>query len=257
MGTMGGPMARRLVESGFLVTGYEPDQTRAGKAKTDGVNFRRLTRSRGGGLRHGPVEPARRGHGAAGLRGRRRRHRRRGAGMIFIDVSTTDPESWREVAKAAKAKGVECLDAPVSGGPTDAGSGKLIFLIGGEADVLERSRPLLSVLGHEIHHIGPLGSGQILKIVNNVMSVGNVAVAGEAMVLGVRAGLDPQRLYDILSTQRRPLASLHQAIPQRARGRFHAVFRHQSFPEGRRAGPEHGGQPRAAHARDVGRASDV
>jgi 3-hydroxyisobutyrate dehydrogenase len=120
--------------------------------------------------------------------------------MIFIDVSTTDPESWREVAKAAKAKGVDCLDAPVSGGPTDAGSGKLIFLIGGEADVLERSRPLLSVLGHEIHHIGPLGSGQILKIVNNVMSVGNVAVAAEAMVLGVRAGLDPQRLYDILST---------------------------------------------------------
>jgi 3-hydroxyisobutyrate dehydrogenase-like beta-hydroxyacid dehydrogenase len=122
------------------------------------------------------------------------------AGMIFIDVSTTDPESWREVAKAAKAKGVDCLDAPVSGGPADAGSGKLIFLIGGEADVLERSRPLLSALGHEIHHIGPLGSGQILKIVNNVMSVGNVAVAAEAMVLGVRAGLDPQRLYDILST---------------------------------------------------------
>jgi len=88
----------------------------------------------------------------------------------------------------------------VSGGSTDAGSGKLIFLIGGEAAVLERCRPVLSVLGHEIHHIGPLGSGQIIKIVNNVMSVGNVAVAAEAMVLGVRAGLDPQRLYDILST---------------------------------------------------------
>src|SRR5262249_60256604 len=123
------------------------------------------------------------------------------AGMTFIDVSPTDPESWREVAKTAKAKGVECLDAPVSGGPTDAGSGKLIFLIGGEESVLERCRPVLSVLGHEIHHIGPLGSGQIIKIVNNVMSVGNVAGAAEAMGLGVRAGLDPPRALHILPTR--------------------------------------------------------
>jgi 3-hydroxyisobutyrate dehydrogenase len=122
------------------------------------------------------------------------------AGMTFIDVSTTDPDSWREVAKAAKSKGVECLDAPVSGGPADARSGKLIFLVGGDGAVLERCRPVLNVLGSEIHHIGPLGSGQILKIVNNVMSVGNVVIAAEAMVLGVRAGLDPQRLFDILST---------------------------------------------------------
>jgi 3-hydroxyisobutyrate dehydrogenase len=120
--------------------------------------------------------------------------------MTFVDVSTTDPESWREVAKAAKSRGVDCLDAPVSGGPADAGSGKLIFLVGGDDAVLERCRPVLSVLGQEIHHIGSLGAGQILKIVNNVMSVGNVAVAAEAMVLGVRAGLDPQRLFDILST---------------------------------------------------------
>jgi 3-hydroxyisobutyrate dehydrogenase-like beta-hydroxyacid dehydrogenase len=200
MGTMGGPMARRLVESGFVVTGYEPDQTRAGKAKADGVALAvspaRVAEASDMVLSSLPdVATVRRAYeaGDGAIAGAR-------AGMTFIDVSTTDPESWREVAKAARAKGVECLDAPVSGGPADAGSGKLIFLIGGEADVLERCRPLLNVLGHEIHHIGPLGSGQILKIVNNVMSVGNVAVAAEAMVLGVRAGLDPQRLYDILST---------------------------------------------------------
>jgi 3-hydroxyisobutyrate dehydrogenase-like beta-hydroxyacid dehydrogenase len=200
MGTMGGPMARRLVESGFVVTGYEPDQTRAGKAKADGVALAvspaRVAEASDMVLSSLPdVATVRRAYeaGDGAIAGAR-------AGMTFIDVSTTDPESWREVAKAARAKGVECLDAPVSGGPADAGSGKLTFLIGGEADVLERCRPVLNVLGHEIHHIGPLGSGQILKIVNNVMSVGNVAVAAEAMVLGVRAGLDPQRLYDILST---------------------------------------------------------
>jgi 3-hydroxyisobutyrate dehydrogenase len=88
----------------------------------------------------------------------------------------------------------------VSGGPAEAGSGKLVFLVGGEAVVLERCRALLLTLGTEIHHVGPLGSGQIVKIVNNVMSMGNVAVAAEAMVLGVKAGMDPQRLFDILST---------------------------------------------------------
>jgi 3-hydroxyisobutyrate dehydrogenase-like beta-hydroxyacid dehydrogenase len=193
-------MAQRLVASGFAVTGYEPDQGRAAKAKAGGVTLAsspaRVAEASDVVLSSLPdVATVRRAYEAAdgAIAGAR-------PGMTFIDVSTTDPEAWREVARAAKARGVDCLDAPVSGGPTDAGTGKLIFLIGGEPEVLERCRPLLGVLGHEIHHIGPLGSGQILKIVNNVMSVGNVVVAAEAMVLGVRAGLDPQRLYDILST---------------------------------------------------------
>jgi 3-hydroxyisobutyrate dehydrogenase-like beta-hydroxyacid dehydrogenase len=66
--------------------------------------------------------------------------------------------------------------------------------------VLERWRPLLATLGSEIHHVGPLGTAQVVKIVNNVMTMGNVAVAAEAMVLGVKAGMDPQRLFEILST---------------------------------------------------------
>jgi 3-hydroxyisobutyrate dehydrogenase-like beta-hydroxyacid dehydrogenase len=111
-----------------------------------------------------------------------------------------DPDTWREVAAAARVKGVDCLDAPVSGGPAEAGSGKLVFLVGGDGAVVERCRTLLLTLGTEIHHVGPLGSGQIIKLVNNVMSIGNVAVAAEAMVLGVKAGMDPQRLFDILST---------------------------------------------------------
>src|SRR6185503_8769075 len=74
------------------------------------------------------------------------------------------------------------------------------FIVGGEARVLERCRPIFATLGTEIHHVGPLGSALVVKIVNNVMSMGNVAIAAEAMVLGVKAGMDPQRLFDILST---------------------------------------------------------
>jgi 3-hydroxyisobutyrate dehydrogenase len=117
-----------------------------------------------------------------------------------VDLSTIDPDTWREVTSAARPKGVDCLDAPVSGGPAEAGTGRLVFLVGGDAAVLDRCRPVLDALGSDIHHVGPLGSGHVIKIVNNAMSMANVAIAAEAMVLGVRAGLDPQRLFEILST---------------------------------------------------------
>ena len=121
-------------------------------------------------------------------------------GMTLIDLSTIDPDTWREVAAAARAAGVDCLDAPVSGGPAEAGTGKLVFIVGGDGAVLERCRRVLGTLGTEVHHVGPLGSGQVVKIVNNMMSMANVAIAAEAMVLGVKAGMDPGRLFDILST---------------------------------------------------------
>jgi len=200
LGTMGGPMARRLVASGFRVTGYDVSAERAAKARDGGVA---LATSPAGVASVADVvlsslpDPAtvRRVYlGADGVLSNARR------GMILVDVSTTDPETWREVAAAAQAEGVDCLDAPVSGGPAEAGLGKLVFIVGGDGAVLERCRPVLGTLGSDIHHVGPLGSGQIVKLVNNVMSIGNVAVAAEAMVLGVKAGMDPQRLFDILST---------------------------------------------------------
>ena len=200
LGTMGGPMARWLAASGYKVTGYDVSAERAATAQDGGVT---LAKSPAGAAETADVvlsslpDPAtvRRAYlGPDGVLGKARR------GMTFVDVSTTDPETWREVAAAAQAEGVDCLDAPVSGGPAEAGSGKLVFIIGGDGAVLERCRPVFETLGADIHHVGPLGSGQVVKLVNNVMSIGNVAVAAEAMVLGVKAGMDPQRLFDILST---------------------------------------------------------
>jgi len=200
LGTMGGPMARRLAEQGHRVTGYDVDAARVGRAREGGVT---LAASPAGAAESADAvlsslpDPAalRRAYlGPDGVLSTVKK------GATLIDLSTVDPDTWREVAAAAQAKGVDALDAPVSGGPAEAGSGKLVFLIGGETAVLDRCRPLLLTLGTEIHHVGPLGSGQIIKLVNNVMSIGNVAVAAEAMVLGVKAGMDPQRLFDILST---------------------------------------------------------
>jgi 3-hydroxyisobutyrate dehydrogenase len=200
MGAMGGPMARRLAQSGFDVSGYDVNAARVAAAARDGVKVAKspaMAAEAADVVMSSLPNPAavREAYlGANGAVGALRQ------GAILVDMSTIDPNTWREVADAAAASRAESLGAPVSGGPADAGSGRLVFLIGGEAAVIERCRPVLEALGSEIHHLGPLGTGHIVKLVNNVMSMCNVAVAAEAMVLGVRAGMDPQRLFDVLST---------------------------------------------------------
>jgi 3-hydroxyisobutyrate dehydrogenase len=200
LGAMGGAMAGHLVKNGYVVTGYDVSAERAEAAARAGVGRAATPAEAAAGadvvmssLPH-PASVRASYLGPDGVVSSAR------AGAVLVDLSTVDPDTWKDVAHAAAARGLACLDAPVSGGPVEAGSGKLVFLVGGDAAVLERCRPLFTVLGTEIHHVGPLGSAQVVKIVNNVMSMGNVAVAAEAMVLGVKAGMDPQRLFDILST---------------------------------------------------------
>jgi 3-hydroxyisobutyrate dehydrogenase-like beta-hydroxyacid dehydrogenase len=200
LGAMGGAMARHLVKSGYAVAGYDLSAARAEAAALAGVT---PAASPADAARAADVVLSSLPHPAAvreaylGARGIVAAAR---PGTTLADLSTVDPDTWKQVARAAGERGLTCLDAPVSGGPLEAGSGRLVFLVGGEAEVLERCRPIFATLGSEIHHVGPLGSAQIVKIVNNVMTMGNVAVAAEAMVLGVKAGMDPQRLFDILST---------------------------------------------------------
>jgi 3-hydroxyisobutyrate dehydrogenase-like beta-hydroxyacid dehydrogenase len=170
-------MAGRLAQSGFSVTGYDVSAARVEAAARSGVTPAKSPRDAAEGadivLSSLPNPVAVRaaylgGDGAvAALR----------AGAVLVDMSTIDPGTWREVAEAARARGAESLGAPVSGGPAEAGTGKLVFLIGGEAAVVERCRPVLDTLGSEIHHLGPLGAGHTVKLVNNVMSMCNVAVA--------------------------------------------------------------------------------
>jgi 3-hydroxyisobutyrate dehydrogenase-like beta-hydroxyacid dehydrogenase len=200
LGAMGGAMAGHLVKSGYTVTGYDVSAERVEAAVRAGVVRAASPAAAAGAaeivLSSLPHPAAVRDAylGADGVLAGA------GPGTTLVDLSTVDPDTWKAIATAAAARGLDCLDAPVSGGPVEAASGGLVFLVGGEPAVLERCRPLFAALGSEIHHVGPLGAAQIVKIVNNVMTMGNVAVAAEAMVLGVKAGLDPQRLFDILST---------------------------------------------------------
>ena len=121
-------------------------------------------------------------------------------GTILIDMSTVDPETTRAVSKAAAEKDIQYLDAPVSGGYREAESGSLVIIVGGERSAFEKAKEVLAVLASAIHYAGPSGAGNIVKLINNVMSMGNVLVAAEAFVLGVKAGMDGQTLFDIIRT---------------------------------------------------------
>jgi 3-hydroxyisobutyrate dehydrogenase len=117
---------------------------------------------------------------------------------IVIDCSTISPQSARKVAEAARARGIEMLDAPVSGGTAGAEKGTLTFIVGGDAKVLERGRPILEKMGANIFHAGAQGAGQVAKICNNMLLAIHMTGTAEALALGVANGLDPAVLSEIM-----------------------------------------------------------
>jgi 3-hydroxyisobutyrate dehydrogenase-like beta-hydroxyacid dehydrogenase len=119
-------------------------------------------------------------------------------GKVLIDMTTATALSMQEVEHAVVRAGGQVLDAPVSGGTPAAAQGTLTIMVGGEPDVLERCRPLLEGMGTQIIHVGAVGQGKVVKMVNQVMAAAHLLILGEAFALGVRSGADPQTLYDVI-----------------------------------------------------------
>ena len=121
-------------------------------------------------------------------------------GSILIDMSSSVPTSTQKIAAALAEKGVEMIDAPVSGGVTGATEGTLAIMVGGKEELYKECLPLLKVMGKNIFHIGPVSTGHTMKTVNNMMSAINTLGVCEAMVLGTKAGLDPAKIVEVCST---------------------------------------------------------
>ncbi|PNH82985.1 NAD(P)-dependent oxidoreductase [Arthrobacter sp. AFG20] len=117
---------------------------------------------------------------------------------IVVELSTIMPTTMRDIASAATGRGVRSVDCPVSGGPGEAETGRLSLLVGGDDATIDAVSAALEQLG-TIRRTGDLGTGKVVKIVNNMMSMANVLAASEAFSLGCAAGVDPQRLFDVLS----------------------------------------------------------
>ena len=121
------------------------------------------------------------------------------ANALVIDCSTIAPGTARKVADAAAKHGLAMIDAPVSGGTAGAAAGTLTFIVGGEATVLERARPILADMGKNIFHVGANGAGQVAKMCNNMALGVIMAVTGEALALGVAHGLDAKVLSQMMA----------------------------------------------------------
>jgi 3-hydroxyisobutyrate dehydrogenase-like beta-hydroxyacid dehydrogenase len=119
-------------------------------------------------------------------------------GKVLIDMTTATSASLLEVEEAIRAKGGQVLDAPVSGGTTAAAQGTLTIMVGGDAALLERCRPLLETMGTRIVHVGPVGQGKVVKMINQMMAAAHLLALGEAFALGVRCGADPAILYAVI-----------------------------------------------------------
>lgn len=120
-------------------------------------------------------------------------------GALIIDTSTADPESTRKIAADAKTRGLHFVDAPVSGGAAGAAAGTLFIMAGGDADALAKARPVFDILGRETVLCGGPGAGNVVKILNNALCAAHLALAGEALALGEKAGLDRDLLAAALA----------------------------------------------------------
>lgn len=121
-------------------------------------------------------------------------------GKVLIEMTTATALTMQDVERAVAGAGGEVLDAPVSGGTPAAANGTLTFMVGGDARLLDRCRPLLEAMGQTIVHVGPVGQGKVVKMVNQMMAAAHLVTLGEAFALGVRCGADPHTLYAVIKT---------------------------------------------------------
>lgn len=200
LGNMGRPMALNLVKAGHQVSVCDLDQAAVAALVAAGAT---AATSAGAAAAGAEVVvtmlPAGR-HVRSVCEGEAGVFAHAAAGSLVIDCSTIDVDTARALAAAAAAKGLQMLDAPVSGGTGGAAAGTLTFMVGGEEAAVERARPLLAAMGRTIVHAGAAGSGQAAKICNNMLL--GIAMIGtaEAFALADRLGLDRQKLFDISST---------------------------------------------------------
>jgi 3-hydroxyisobutyrate dehydrogenase-like beta-hydroxyacid dehydrogenase len=118
--------------------------------------------------------------------------------LVWFDLSTNSPKVVRTLHAELQKKGIEFLDAPVSGGPKGAQSGKLAIWVGGEAAVFEKFRAILDVIGDQVLYVGPIGAGTVAKLAHNAASFTIQAALAEVFTLGVKAGVEPLALYRAL-----------------------------------------------------------
>lgn len=200
LGAMGGPMAKNLVKKGFGLTVFdvvtEKMEPLKGVGAEGAASGKEVAEKCPIIITMLPSSP----HVNEAVLGPKGIFEGVQKGSVLIDMSTIDPITTREIARILEEKGVEMLDAPVARGVPAAVAGTLVIYVGGKKEVFDRHRQILAAMGADIYHVGDIGTGEVVKIVNNLMVAVTTCALAEAMVLGVKAGVKPDILFEALSS---------------------------------------------------------
>jgi 2-hydroxy-3-oxopropionate reductase len=196
LGIMGKPMAENLIEAGYDVVAY--NRTREKAEQLDGAAVAETPKEVAERsdviitmLPDSPqVEEVLSGEDGV-LEGVKE-------GALVVDMSTISPVVTEELAKKAEEKGASMLDAPVSGGDVGAINGTLSIMVGGGKEDFERALPLFEVMGETVTHVGSVGTGQVVKAANQIVVALTIEAVSEALVLGSKGGVPPEKILDVL-----------------------------------------------------------
>jgi 3-hydroxyisobutyrate dehydrogenase-like beta-hydroxyacid dehydrogenase len=213
LGLMGTPMGKNLLKAGFALSVWNRSSAKADDLVRDGAKLAATPRQAAAfadvliTIVSDPpaVEAVLWGEEGA-LEGLR-------PGSVLIDSSTVSPNLARRTAAACAERGVDFLDAPVTGGTWGAEKGELVFMIGGKAEVLERVKPVLAAMGKRFFHLGPNGAGQTVKLAMNLILALEVDALAEALALVTAAGVPGERLVEVLQSSMARAAVLDVKAP--------------------------------------------
>jgi len=210
VGRMGSCMVARLIAAGHELTIYDPVASAAAAAAALGA---RIASSASDAAASSAVAMAS-VPGPADAREAARTIADSATVKVFVDLSTSGPAAAQAIAALLAPRGISAIDAPVSGGVKGAADGKLAIMASGPKPAMERARPLLEVLG-KVYWLGEKpGLGQTVKLANNLMSAASLAIAAEALAMGVKAGVDPAAMLEVLNASSGRNSATQDKIPK-------------------------------------------
>lgn len=224
LGLMGKPMGRNLLKAGFPLTVWNRTKQRADDLVREGAKWAATPRDAAAQsdvlitiVSDPPaVEQVLWGDSGA-LEGLRR-------GSVYIDSSTVSPELAIKAARACAERGVDYLDAPVTGGTWGAEKGELVFMIGGTAETLERARPVLEAVGKRFFLLGPNGAGQTVKLAMNLLLALEVEALAESLAIVTKAGIPGERLVEVMQSSMARAGVLDVKAPQMLKNDYPPSF---------------------------------
>jgi 3-hydroxyisobutyrate dehydrogenase-like beta-hydroxyacid dehydrogenase len=224
LGLMGGPIGQNLLRAGFPLVVWNRTKAKADDLVREGAKLGadpRAVAEPADVLITIVSDPAALEEVLFGARGAVEGLRK---GSTLIDSSTVSPELARRVAAACAERGVDFLDAPVTGGTWGAKKGELVFMVGGKAEVLERVKPVLEAVGKKFPLLGPNGAGQTVKLGMNLLLALQVDAFAEALALVTASGVPAEKLMEVLQSSMARSGVLDVKAPMMVKGEFPASF---------------------------------